>query len=150
MILLELSSPVFLFDDEENFLAWSKIIICVSYDIRNLSGLEAGGTPIMFQLGRISFFSSPASPDFDEVESLDQKFPLPRKEKEGIGLLNLPFAKKQEQVLSLISCLVLLVVLVKGWQKFSWAVPLKDCITNCGSCMPWVAYCFLVSCLHYF
>ena len=60
----------------------------------------------MFQFENRDFVSclELASPDFDEVESLEQLSPLPWREKEGIGLLNVQIAKK---VLSIYgSCLV--------------------------------------------
>ena len=64
----------------------------------------------MFQFGKQDFVRCRclASPDFDEVESLDQLSPLPWREKEGIGLLKVQqIAKKEQQVLSRISFLVL-------------------------------------------
>ena len=62
----------------------------------------------MFQFGERDFVSCiAASPDFDEAESLDQLSPLPWREKEGIGLLNVQIAKKEQQVLSMTLCLVL-------------------------------------------
>ena len=61
----------------------------------------------MFQFKKRDFVSCLASPEFDEVESLEQLSPLPWREKEGIGLLNVQIAKKEQQVLSRISCLVL-------------------------------------------
>ena len=60
----------------------------------------------MFQFGKKDFVSWLASPDFDEVESLDQLSPLPWREKEGIGLLKVQIPKKEQQVLSMASCLV--------------------------------------------
>ena len=52
--------------------------------------------PVMFQFEKRDFVSCLefASPDFDEVESLDQLSPLPWREKEEIGLLNVQIAKK--------------------------------------------------------
>ena len=52
--------------------------------------------PVMFQFENRDFVSclELASPDFDEVESLEQLSPLPWREKEGIGLLNVQIAKK--------------------------------------------------------
>ena len=64
----------------------------------------------MFQFGKQDFVRCLASPDFDEVESLDQLSPLPWREKEGIGLLKVQIAKKEQQVLSRISFLVLHVI----------------------------------------
>ena len=58
--------------------------------------------PVMFQFEKRDFVSCLlASPDFDEVESLDQLSPLPWREKEGVGLLNVQIAKKEQQVLSM-------------------------------------------------
>lgn len=58
---------------------------------------------VMFQFEKRDFVSCFfASPDFDEVESLDQLSPLPWREKEGVGLLNVQqIAKKEQQVLSI-------------------------------------------------
>ena len=52
--------------------------------------------PVMFQFEKRDFVSclELASPDFDEVESLEQLSPLPWREKEEIGLLNVQIAKK--------------------------------------------------------
>ena len=86
---------------------------------------------------------NPHSPDFDEVESLDQLSPLPWREKKGIGLLEveIPAISYQVQSMKVRETHVLLKPQREVLSRLFCKNQHNNGLSMWGLCMSWECFC---------
>ena len=86
---------------------------------------------------------NPHSPDFDEVESIDQLSPLPWREKKGIGLLEveIPAISYQVQSMKVRETHVLLKPQREVLSRFFCKTQHNNGLSIWGLCMSWKCFC---------